>query len=60
MVTLANDVCESPSPAQNLLIPPSFLPTKLLFPAHQKSIQRNKKIKMSFLAVNIAPVPILF
>ena len=47
-----------PPPAKNLLIP--LLPTKFLFPPHQKSIQPNKKIKTSFLAVAIAPVPILF
>ena len=34
--------------------PPNF------FPSHQKSIQPNKKIKTSFLAVAIAPVPFLF
>ena len=46
-------------PAKNLLIPP-LLPTKSLFSPHKKSIQSYKKIKTSFLAVVIAPVPILF
>ena len=37
-----------------------FLPTKYLFPPHQKSIQPNKKIKTSFSVVVTAPVPFLF
>ena len=42
---------ESPPPSKNLLIYPT---------PHQKSIQPNKKMKTSFLAVVIAPVPFLF
>ena len=49
---------ESPKPAKNLIFPPP-LPTKFLFPPHQKSIQPNKKIKVSFLAA-VIPVPFLF
>ena len=49
---------ESPPPAKHLLILP--LPTNVLFPPHQKSIQPNRKMKTSFLAVVIAPVPFLF
>ena len=41
-------------------LPHPPLPTKFLFPPHQKSIQPNKKIKTSLLAVVIAPVPFLF
>ena len=41
-----------PPPAKNVLIPP--------FPPHQKSVQPNKKIKMSFLVAVIPPVPFLF
>ena len=46
-----------PLPAKNLLIAP--LPTKFLFPPQQKSIQPNKKMKVSFLTV-VIPVPFLF
>ena len=35
-------------------------PHQIFIPSHQKSIQSNKKIKTSFLAVVIAPVPFLF
>ena len=41
-----------PPPAKNVLILP--------FPPHQKSVQPNKKIKMSFLVAVIPPVPFLF
>ena len=56
---------DSPSPAANNFLIPHPLPslpflTKFLFPSHQKLIQLNKKIKMSFLAVVVAPVPFLF
>ena len=38
------------------------LATKFVFPPHQKSVQPNKKMKLSFLAVPVltAPVPFLF
>ena len=49
---------ESARPAKNFLIP--LLLTKFLFPPEEKSIRPNKKIKTSFLAVVIAPVPFLF
>ena len=49
---------EYPPPGKNLLI--LLLPTKILFPPHQRSIQSNRKVKTSFLAVVIAPVPFLF
>ena len=35
-------------------------PHQIFIPSHQKTIQPNKKIKRSFLAVVIAPVPFLF
>ena len=44
-----------PPPNRNFII--LFLRTKFLFLPHQKPIQSNKKIKTSFLAVVIAPVP---
>ena len=47
---------ESPRPAKNLLIP--LLLTKFLFLREEKSIQPNRKIKTSFLAVVIAPPPL--
>ena len=49
---------ESARPAKNFLI--SLLLTKFLFPPEEKSIQPNKTIKTTFLAVVIAPVPFLF
>ena len=45
----------SPPPTKNLLLHP--LLTKFLFPP---TIQPNEKIKTSFLAVVIVPVPFLF
>ena len=39
------------------LLPP---PHKIFIPSHQKSIQSNKKIKTSILAVVMAPVSFLF
>ena len=50
-------VGESPTNQQFAHSPP---PHQIFIPSHQKSIQPNKKIKMSFLAVVIAPVPFLF
>ena len=38
----------------------SFTPHQIFIPSHQKSIQPNKKLKTSFLAVVIAPVPFSF
>ena len=35
-------------------------PQQMFIPSHEKSIQPNQKIKTSFLAVVIAPVPFLF
>ena len=35
-------------------------PHQICIPQHQMPIQPNKKIKMSFLAVVIAPAPFLF
>ena len=34
-------------------------PHQIFIPSHQKPMQPNKKIKISFLAVVIAPVPFL-
>ena len=47
-----------PPPTKNLLIHP--LPNEIFILSHQKSIQPNKIIKTSFLAVVIALVPFLF
>ena len=49
---------EYPPPAKHLLILP--IPTKILFSPHQRSIQPNRNVKTSFLAVVIAPVPFRF
>ena len=48
---------ESPTNQIFALLPP---PHQTVIPSHQKSIQRNEKIKTSFLAVAIAPLPFFF
>ena len=45
------------SPTTNQKFAHSPPPHQILIPSHQKLIHPNKKIKMSFLAVVIAPVP---
>ena len=47
-----------PPPTKNLLIYPPRHQTFIPYP--QKLVQPNKKVKTSFLAVVIAPVPFLF
>ena len=46
-----------PPTTKNLLIHPP--PHQIFIPSHQKSIEPNKKIKTSFLAIVIAPVAFL-
>ena len=48
------------SPPTNQKFGHSPSPRQILIPSHQKSIRPNKRIKTSFLAVVIAPVPFLF
>ena len=48
---------ESPNNKKFAHLPP---PHQIFIPSHQKSIQPNKKIKASVLAVVIVPVPFLF
>ena len=48
------------SPPTNQKFGHSPPPHQIFIPSHQKSIQANKRIKTSFLAVVIAPVPFLF
>ena len=48
----------SPPPTKNLPIHPP--PHHIFISSHQKSMQTNKKIRMEFLDVVIAPVPFFF
>ena len=49
-----------PSPHTSQKLALFLLSTKFLLPLQQKSIQLDKKIKTSFSAVFIAPLPFLF
>ena len=50
----------TPSPHTSQKLALFLLSTKFLLPLQQKSIQPDKKIKTSFSAVFIAPLPFLF